>query len=182
MSSAHTVAMWSILTVMSFGLLAQSPTCSLDAVISILRPDGDANSNGVDDDANSNGTDDDSNSNGTDDDANSNGTDDDNSSALRIVADLTGPGPAHGDAEYREEGARRSLKVELEDAAAGSTHDVLVRGILIGQLTIGALGEGELEFDTNIEPGHLPWPANLPTELTPGTQVQVGPASGVLGS
>ncbi|RIK68121.1 MAG: hypothetical protein DCC65_04675 [Planctomycetota bacterium] len=174
--------MWSILTVMSFGLLAQSPTCSLDAVISILRPDGDANSNGVDDDANSNGTDDDSNSNGTDDDANSNGTDDDNSSALRIVADLTGPGPAHGDAEYREEGARRSLKVELEDAAAGSTHDVLVRGILIGQLTIGALGEGELEFDTNIEPGHLPWPANLPTELTPGTQVQVGPASGVLGS
>lgn len=180
MSSTNTVTMWALLAVLSIGLLAQPSGCDLNALINIVfqNPSGgdDIGTDGMDD-ADSNGFDD-ANSNGVDDDAETNGIDD---SSLRINAELRGSTAAHGDAEYRKEGARRRLSIELEDATPGSTHDVSVGGIFVGQLTIGALGEAELEFDTHIEPGHLPWPDSLPTELEIGTSVQAGPASGLLG-
>jgi len=186
MSSVNTMTMWAAISVCSIGLLGQSNGCDLNALINVVfQPGGaggdDIGTNGVDD-ANSDGLDD-ANSNGIDDDAESNGIDDNGgaNNSLRINAELTGSTAAHGDAEYRKEGSRRRLSVELEDATIGGMHDVSVGGIFIGQLTIGALGQGELEFDTHIEPGHLPWPNNLPTELEVGTSVQVGPAAGLLG-
>jgi hypothetical protein len=98
----------------------------------------------------------------------------------RFPAVLSGAGPEHGDAEYREVGTRRKLKVELEDAVVGSTHAIVVDGVSVGDLVIGPLGEGEVEFDTKIEPGHVPWPADLPLRLSPGVIIQVGNTSGVL--
>ncbi|GMU34385.1 MAG: hypothetical protein HS101_03260 [Planctomycetia bacterium] len=186
MTSVHTVTMWAALSICTVGLLGQSNGCDLNALINVVFQQGsagdDIGTNGVDD-ANTDGFDD-ANSNGIDDDAESNGIDDNGgggNNSLRINAELTGSTAAHGDAEYRKDGSRRRLSVELEDAAVGTLHDVSVGGIFIGQLTIGALGQGELEFDTHIEPGHLPWPNSLPTELEVGTSVQVGPASGLLG-
>lgn len=195
MSNVNTMTMWAALSVCSIGVLGQSNGCDLNALINVVFQPGAAGGNdmGTDgiDDANSDGLDDassdgfnDANSNGIDDDAESNGIDDNGGNggaSLRINAELTGATAAHGDAEYRKDGARRRLSVELEDATVGSMHDVSVGGIFIGQLTIGALGQGELEFDTHIEPGHLPWPGSLPTELEVGTSVQVGPAAGLLG-
>lgn len=184
MTSVHTVTMWAALSVCSIGLLGQSNGCDLNALINIVfQPGagGDAGTDGIDD-ATSNGMDD-ATSDGFDD-ANSDGIDDNGgggNNSLSINAELTGATAAHGDAEYRKDGSRRRLSVELEDATVGTVHDVSVGGIFIGQLTIGALGEGELEFDTHIELGHLPWPGSLPTELEVGTSVQVGPASGLLG-
>lgn len=180
MSSTHTVTMWAVLSVFSVGLLAQPSGCDLNALINVVFQNSsggdDIGTDGMDD-AGSDGFED-ANSNGVDDDAETNGIDD---SSLRINAELTGNTAAHGDVEYRKDGSRRRLSVELEDATPGSTHDVSVAGIFIGQLTIGPMGEGELEFDTHIEPGHLPWPDSLPTELEIGTSVQAGPASGLLG-
>lgn len=98
----------------------------------------------------------------------------------RFPAVLSGAGQEHGDAEYREVGTRRKLKIELEDAIVGSTHAILVDGVSVGDLVIGPLGEGEIEFDTKIEPGKTPWPANLPLRLGPGVVIEVGNASGVL--
>lgn len=99
---------------------------------------------------------------------------------LILTANLVGPTAAHGSAKYRELGDRMRLSVELEDAVAGSVHDVVVNGNTIGQLTIGSLGEGELEFDTSVEPEHMPWPASLSGGLGAGDTVAVGTASGVL--
>ena len=166
MSSVHSVVVWCALAALSIGLLGQSNGCNLDALINVnLIPSGGAgnsNDDGVSDDP------------------------DDNSGTtggveVRLNATLTGSGSPHGNAEYRREAGRTRLKVELEDAPVGSMHDVTVADVSIGTFTIGPLGEGELEFDTHVEPDHLPWPANLPTELQAGTTVQVGPASGVLG-
>lgn len=98
----------------------------------------------------------------------------------RFPAVLSGAGPEHGDVVYREVGTRRKLNVELEDAAIGSTHAIFVDGVSVGDLVIGPLGQGEIEFDTNIEPGHVPWPANLPLRLGPGVVIEVGNTSGTL--
>lgn len=99
---------------------------------------------------------------------------------LILTANLVGPAAVHGAAKYRELGDRMRLSVELEDAIAGSAHDVVVNGNTIGQLTIGALGKGEIEFDTHVEPEHAPWPASLAGGLSPGATVAVGNATGVL--
>ncbi len=100
----------------------------------------------------------------------------------RLSAVLTGPSPEHGDAEYREEGTRRRLKIELEDAVPGSVHMIVVDGVHISDLTIGPAGEGEVEFDTKVEDEHLPWPAELPDRLSAGAVIQVGDTTGVLGA
>jgi len=100
----------------------------------------------------------------------------------RIRVLLMGMGPEHGNAEYREIGTRRKLNVELEDAVPGSSHTILVDGVNIGELLIGPLGNAEVEFDTNVEPDHLPWPDELPTRLGPGVVIQVGNTSGTLGN
>lgn len=177
---------------MVFGLVAVSAFCSctteaLNQVLSQLGAAiGNSNANG---NGNTNGNDNgNTNGNVNDNSFNDNGNDNSPSPSgapinvpdQRFPAVLSGVGPEHGDAEYREVGTRRKLKVELEDAIVGSTHVILVDGVSVGELVIGPLGEGEIEFDTKIQPGHAPWPANLPLRLGPGVIIEVGNTSGVL--
>lgn len=100
---------------------------------------------------------------------------------LRLRAKLTSSGLASGNADYRETDKKgtivRNLKVEIEDAAANTTFDVMVDGQVIGQLTTNEFGTGERRFRTQTNnPGG-------PTPLPPigaGAVVSVGPVSGTL--
>lgn len=168
----HALSAMMAMGMLSMGLLGQSEGCNVNAVIRIIAPDDDH----FDDHGGMNGDD---SPEMMDD---HRGMDDGLAAdEIRFEARLLGSGPESGRAKFRARGARRRLKVELEDAPVGSSHAILVDGIDIGLLTIGTLGEGEVEFDTNIEPGHVPWPAKLPLDLPAGTTVQVGPVSGTLG-
>ena len=67
---------------------------------------------------------------------------------------------ASGKAEYRIRKRNRiSFKVEAEDLDAAN-YDVTVGGVFQGVLDVRALAngrvEGEIEFDSKIEPGHEP--------------------------
>ena len=67
---------------------------------------------------------------------------------------------ASGKAEFRlRKRNRMSFKVEAEDLDAAN-YDVTVGGVLQGVLDVRALPdgrvEGEIEFDSKIEPGHEP--------------------------
>lgn len=150
-------------------LLGQTQGCDLSAVFNVLRPNGTA---GVDDNSHDTGDDTDDSDGSTED---PNGV-----SEIVLIAQLGGGGTEHGDAEYRERSGRLKLEVELEDAVPGSNHDIQVNGVHIGTLTIGSLGEAEVEFDTNVEPGHLPWPDALTGGLHVGDVVQVGSTQGTL--
>lgn len=70
--------------------------------------------------------------------------------------DSTGAdGNAKGKARFRQDAdCDRDLRVEIEKLAAGD-YDLLIGGILRGTIAVGALGEGELEFDSKSEPGKL---------------------------
>lgn len=88
---------------------------------------------------------------------------------------------ASGDAEFKQsvdEDVEMEFEVEVEDAAPG-TYDVLVNGTVIGQLTVDALGDGELNFSTDPDDvDESPLPANFP-EIIDGTTVEIqGIASG----
>lgn len=55
---------------------------------------------------------------------------------------------ASGNAEWRVDGARQRFKVECEDVNAG-VYQIRVDGVVIGTITIGGSGQGEVEYDTN---------------------------------
>jgi|CXWL01.1.fsa_nt_gi hypothetical protein len=145
-------------------LLGQTQGCNVNALLNALLPAG-----SISTDDNSNGA------NGST--GNANGA-----TEIRLAALLSGVGAEHGNTEYRELSNRMKLKVELENAAPGSQHDIQVNGVSIGTLTIGALGKSEIEFDTNVEPNHLPWPPALSSGLQTGAVVQAGSAIGTLAS
>jgi len=157
-------------------LLGQTQGCNVDAIVNVF---GNASTQPSGDDLN-----DDHGGDDVGDDNDDNGNDDNDGSAdageIILTTTLGGSGAPHGEAEYRESGIRMRLKVEMEDATPGSVHQVSVNGIVIGDLTIGSLGEGELEFDTEVEPDHLPWPAALSSGLDAGAVIVVGPAQGTL--
>ncbi|HKQ49661.1 MAG TPA: hypothetical protein VJZ71_16430 [Phycisphaerae bacterium] len=148
-------------------LFGQTQGCDLSAVFNVLRPNATA---GADDNSHESGDDTDDTS-GSPDDPSGN-------SEIILVAQLGGGGAEHGDAEYRERSGRLKLNVELEDAVPGSSHEIRVNGVLIGTLMIGPLGEAEAEFDTNVEPEHLPWPDALTEGLNIGDVLQVGSTQG----
>lgn len=164
MKSNYTVMVTVALSVFSFGMAGQTEGCNVFAPIQIAFP-GAGDDGGVRPDSDFN------------DDASS----DSGNARIEMRAVLRGPGAEHGDAKYRERGTRMRLNVELEDAIPGSAHGIFVDGVMIGELTIGALGEGEVEFDTKIEPGHVPWPTELSNRLGAGVVIKVGPAMGTLG-
>jgi hypothetical protein len=68
-------------------------------------------------------------------------------------------GNASGKAEFRiRKGTRMSFHVEAEDLDPAN-YDVTVGGVLQGVLNVQVLAdgrvEGEIEFDTKVEPGHV---------------------------
>ena len=106
--------------------------------------------------------------------------------SLRLRARLradSSAGDISGNAKYRErDNGRRRFQLEVEGFRPGTVLDVVVDGVTVGSVTIDNLGVGELDFDTNIEPGDdegQPFPANFPS-LERGDRVQVGQLSGTL--
>jgi hypothetical protein len=81
-------------------------------------------------------------------------------SRVRVNLVNTGAAPsASGHAEYRVRKKNRvSFHVEAEDLAPAN-YDVTVDGVLEGVLDVRQLVnnkvEGEIEFDTKVEPGHV---------------------------
>lgn len=79
----------------------------------------------------------------------------------RVALVNTGEEPAaSGKAEFRQKKVDRArFKVEAEDLTPAN-YDLTVGGTLRGVLDVQPLPdgtvEGELEFDTKIEPGHMP--------------------------
>lgn len=72
---------------------------------------------------------------------------------LELEAELTGATAARGEVEFDSEFERgvqqKKFEVEIEGAAANTTLDVTLNGVVIGQITTDAFGEGELEFHTH---------------------------------
>ena len=63
-------------------------------------------------------------------------------------------GRAEARFRLRRDGRRR-FEVEIEDVPPGD-YELFVDGVLRGTIAVGAGGEGEIEFDTNPEPGKVP--------------------------
>lgn len=159
------------------GMLAQTQGCDLTPLTNLLATLA-ANQSG-------NNSQDDNSGDDSDDVNDDNGgqSDDDNGPAdVELFANLTGAPPASGHARYRVIGARIRLDIEVEDAAPGALLAITINGVSAGDLTIGSLGEGEVEFDTQmeLEPDHTPWPAGVDPNLAVGTVIQVGSLSGSL--
>lgn len=91
---------------------------------------------------------------------------------------LEGHDVVRGETEFeieREHGVvRREFKVQIEHADPGSLHDVLVDGVLVGQIEVDGAGVGQLKFSTDSsDPDAVPFPDDFP-DVTAGTQVSVG--------
>lgn len=92
---------------------------------------------------------------------------------VRIEARLTGDSAASGHAEFRREGGRRKFKVEVEDFPAG-IYGVFLNGKQVTEIEVGASGLAEIEFDSKIEPGHVPFPSDFPESVEKGDTLRVG--------
>lgn len=92
-----------------------------------------------------------------------------------------GAGDVSGHADFRNESGFRRFSVEAEGLVPGDVHDVMVAGVVVGTVTVDALGIGQLELDDRLEPGdtELPFPASFPA-INGGELVRVGPVSGTL--
>ena len=109
------------------------------------------------------------------------------SSKYRLVGNLVGAITMNGAALYRERIkngllARRFLVV-VNDAAPNATFNVVVHGLIVGQLTTNNFGAGEFEMRTaafidSPEDG-IAMPDAFPS-LLPGDFVAVGPLAGPL--
>lgn len=77
------------------------------------------------------------------------------SGRLELVA-----GFSQGDAKarFRSRGTEQELQVEVEDLRPGTTIDILVGGILVGQETADALGNTNLNHNTQV---NGPFPAGF---------------------
>ena len=71
------------------------------------------------------------------------------------------------------------FEVEIEDATPDAVLDVLVAGILVGQVSTDASGNGELALSSDPDADDLPLPADFP-EVIDGTDVSVGTLQGTL--
>ena len=100
-----------------------------------------------------------------------------------LFGQLSGAGTGHGSVKYevgQEHGAiDREFEVELEHAAAGTTYDVTVDGVVVGQITTNAMGYGKLKYDDTPKAGEQPFPADFPA-ITDGTVVEVAGLSTML--
>jgi len=106
------------------------------------------------------------------------GGDDGEGSRTRIrvflaPTELSAGGSARADFELRDD--RRKFKVELENVPSG-TYDLFVGDIQRGTITVGALGEAQIEFATNDDDGD-----ELPLTFDPrGQLIEVAQGGAVL--
>lgn len=178
MTSMHARILTLLMLTLPVGMLAQTQGCDVTALTNLLAAlsSNQSGNNSQDDGSgDDNGGDDVNDDNGGQD-------SDDGPADVELVANLTGAPPASGHARYRVIGARIRLDIEVEDTAPGAVLPISINGVSAGDLTIGSLGEGEVEFDTQteLEPDHTPWPAGVDTNLAVGTVIQVGSLSGSL--
>lgn len=108
-------------------------------------------------------------------------------SETRFEARLAAPaaaGDISGKVQYRERG-RRQFSVQVEGLQPGDRYDVMISGAVVGTITIDPFGIGDLNYDSNFEPGFddpaTQFPPNFPA-LDGGEMVVVGPLSGTLQS
>ena len=92
---------------------------------------------------------------------------------VHLEASLGGTGSVLGKVEYKVKGQQgstsRGFEVELEQGKPGDVYTVALDGIALGQITIGADGEGDLEFSDDGEP----FPENFP-EPRAGSVLNIG--------
>ena len=182
MTTMHVKIVTLLMLSLSVGLLAQTQGCDLGPLTNLLaslsssQPGSGSQDDSPGDDNGNDGMDD----NQSDD----NGGDDGNGGPadVELVANLSGAPTMSGHARYRVIAARIRLDIEVEDALPNTVLAISVTGMAAGDLTIGSLGEGEVEFDTQseLESGHTPWPAGVDTNLVVGALIQVGTLSGTL--
>ena len=103
----------------------------------------------------------------------------------RFEARLTAPasaGDVSGKVQYRDRG-RRQFSVEVEGLQPGDRYDVMISSAVVGTITIDAFGIGNLDYDSNFEPGFddpaTQFPPNFPA-LDGGEMVVVGSLSGTI--
>ncbi|MHC5113006.1 MAG: hypothetical protein ACYTGP_01100 [Planctomycetota bacterium] len=100
---------------------------------------------------------------------------------IRVRAQLSGPTLASGKSEYRERmnngRLEQRFKVDVEDAEPGAMMEIHLNGELVGIIVVGPLGQGELEYRTDPEPGESdPFPSGL--AVFAGDGITVGNLSG----
>jgi hypothetical protein len=92
-------------------------------------------------------------------------------------------GDLSGKAKFEQRDGRRKFSAEVEGLVPGEMYDVVVAGAIVGKVVINGAGIGDLNFDTNFEPGlddpATQFPGNFPM-LDGGESVTVGPLSGTL--
>lgn len=79
--------------------------------------------------------------------------------------------------KFESEGEKRELEVRVRGGAPGSTLDFSVGGVTLATLTLDDYGTAKLEFDSGVDDGELPFPADFVAPIA-GTAVAVGPLSG----
>jgi len=123
---------------------------------------------------------DDSNDNGDNDDSSDNEND---ASRSLFEADLTGATDASGRARYEVRSDRTDFSVEVESGVPQETLDIVVDGVVVDQLTLDDLGNGEVEYrdppDDSADSNELAFPDNFP-EISEGSEIAVGNLSGGL--
>ena len=93
-----------------------------------------------------------------------------------FVAELTGQGPIHGDAAYRDGEDGRRFRVDLRDGPSGS-FPVFVNEEQVGQIFLDERGRGR--FELSDEDGNFP--PDFPL-IRPGDEARVGTiAEGIFG-
>jgi hypothetical protein len=98
------------------------------------------------------------------------------------LSGAAGGGDISGNIDFRQEGGRERISVEVEGFTPGESLDVVVDGITVGRVSIDTFGRGDLNFDTTAQPNDLdlPFPADFPN-VGAGSVVMVGPLSGEIG-
>lgn len=100
-------------------------------------------------------------------------------SIRKLEGHLSGSGVEFSDVEYKErlngdEVVRREFEVSLHNAVSDTTYSVYVDEILVGQITVDALSNGFLEFESHAhEPDEQPFPDNFPNVVS-GSTVRIG--------
>ena len=101
-----------------------------------------------------------------------------NGDEVELSANLTSMTSAIGEAEFEreyEDGAEeKKFEVEIANAAASTTFDVSIDGMVVGQITTNAQGYGKLEFNSNPdEPDEQAFPMGF-TDPMAGAVIDVG--------